>query len=308
VVHISAKRWAGIALGALAWVGAMAWGVEAQTYIAEPVLVTQPAYAGLSFYVYRPYNMPAGWFVTRDGNYPVIQDSGGVWVYGYTVEGGALVPSGYVVGSVDPRTLGNPPGPQPPFPAPAPQPRQPQRVAPPPPAPQPQPQFLPPPPPGVMVPQGCAGATVPMVSAPYVPSWALDKNFLEMSHWSRLVDRGAILHRPRTPVAWKGDNPTVLFAWTGRHWYAIRPARGNPGPGLGTPLVRPPDDDAPKRHGVERRRNSGVGESGVALGIPVAGECGASPGGGPPRGPFGEVRAKSLGGRGASRAGSRKED
>ena len=77
-----------------------------------------------------------------------------------------------------------------------------------------------------MVPQGCAGATVPMVSAPYVPSWALDKNFLEMSHWSRLVDRVAILHRPRTPVAWKGDNPTVLFAWTGRHWYAIRPARG----------------------------------------------------------------------------------
>ncbi|HOU32904.1 MAG TPA: hypothetical protein PK393_04615 [Synergistaceae bacterium] len=226
MVHISAKRWAGIALGALAWVGAMAWGVEAQTYIAEPVLVTQPAYAGLSFYVYRPYNMPAGWFVTRDGNYPVIQDRGGVWVYGYTVEGGALVPSGYVVGSVDPRTLASPPVPQPPLPAPAPQPRQPQRVAPPPPAPQPQPQFLPPPPPGVMVPQGCAGATVPMVSAPYVPSWALDKNFLEMSHWSRLVDRVAILHRPRTPVAWKGDNPTVLFAWTGRHWYAIRPARG----------------------------------------------------------------------------------
>ncbi|MEA3284793.1 MAG: hypothetical protein U9Q00_07490 [Synergistota bacterium] len=42
----------------------------AATYIAEPVLVTQPVYDGMSFYVYRPYNMPAGWFVTYDG-YPV---------------------------------------------------------------------------------------------------------------------------------------------------------------------------------------------------------------------------------------------
>ncbi|PIE55602.1 MAG: hypothetical protein CSA35_00100 [Dethiosulfovibrio peptidovorans] len=47
----------------------------AMTYIAEPVLVTQPVYDGMSFYVYRPYNMPAGWFVTYDG-YPVSQLEG----------------------------------------------------------------------------------------------------------------------------------------------------------------------------------------------------------------------------------------
>ncbi len=30
------------------------------TYIAEPVLISQPAYYGNSFYMYRPSNMPAG--------------------------------------------------------------------------------------------------------------------------------------------------------------------------------------------------------------------------------------------------------
>ena len=30
------------------------------TYIAEPVLISQPAYHGNSFYMYRPSNMPAG--------------------------------------------------------------------------------------------------------------------------------------------------------------------------------------------------------------------------------------------------------
>lgn len=207
-------------LGVVVMVGIWgASGAGANTYIAEPVLVTQPAYSGLSFYVYRPYDMPAGWFVTQDGGYPVIQNNSGVWVYGYTQSGGTLVPSGYVVGAVDPRTLGGA--------SPGNVPRQMSRpVVPPRPAP-PQGVVVPPQPfsSGVAAPQ-IYGAAVPLVPAPYVPSWSLDVNFLEISRWSRLVDRVAILDRPRTPIAWKGDAPTVLFAWTGRNWYAIRPAKG----------------------------------------------------------------------------------
>ena len=213
-------------LGALAVAVVLgASGAEASTYIAEPVLVTQPAYSGLSFYVYRPHNMPAGWFVTQDGGYPVIQSGNGVWVYGYTQPGGSLVPSTYVVGSVDPRTLGGAPQPHPqPHPQLWPHPRPRLR-------PQPQIPSMPVPPqgfvpaPGTVVMQGYAPA-VPLVPAPYVPSWSLDANFVELSRWSRLVDRVAILDRPRTPLAWKGDAPTVIFAWTGRNWYAIQPTRG----------------------------------------------------------------------------------
>jgi len=76
---------------------------SATTYIAEPVLVTQPAYEGMSFYVYRPSNMPAGWFVTFDG-YPVSQTAGGVWVYGSN-QNGQIIPTSYVVGSIVPTAV-----------------------------------------------------------------------------------------------------------------------------------------------------------------------------------------------------------
>lgn len=181
-------------------------GVEATTYIAEPVLVTQPAYQGLSFYLYRPYGMPAGWFVTMEG-YPVIQNAQGAWVYGY-FNGNTLCPSGYVVGVVQPGAVNvtslGVPGTMP-MTAPVP----------------PQPP-LPGRPAAVAMP-GSPGVVAP---AAYIPSWSLDANFVELAKWSHLVDRVAVLHRPRTPIAWKGDAPTVLFAWTGRNWYAIHPSRG----------------------------------------------------------------------------------
>ncbi|MCL2031610.1 MAG: hypothetical protein FWG93_08715, partial [Oscillospiraceae bacterium] len=63
----------------------------AKLYIAEPLLVNQPPYAGMRFYVYRPYNMPKDWYATFDG-YPVIRNKDGVWVYG-TYSGPNLIPT-----------------------------------------------------------------------------------------------------------------------------------------------------------------------------------------------------------------------
>ncbi len=52
---------------------------EARVYVAEPLLVVQPSYAGMQFYVYRPYNMPKNWYVTFDGS-PVTKNRDGVSV------------------------------------------------------------------------------------------------------------------------------------------------------------------------------------------------------------------------------------
>ena len=66
---------------------------------ADPILITQPAYSGMQFYVYRPYNIPGGWYATYDG-YPVFRNADGIWVYGSCV-GANIVPTAYVVGSVN---------------------------------------------------------------------------------------------------------------------------------------------------------------------------------------------------------------
>ncbi|MDR1048814.1 MAG: hypothetical protein LBL51_03585, partial [Synergistaceae bacterium] len=77
---------------------------EAKVYVAEPLLVPQPAYAGMQFYVYKPYNLPKGWYATFDG-YPVMKNKDGVWVYG-TYHGPNLTPTHYIVGSVIPSMAG----------------------------------------------------------------------------------------------------------------------------------------------------------------------------------------------------------
>ncbi|WP_157367233.1 hypothetical protein [Aminiphilus circumscriptus] len=218
-----AALWIGaVLLGTLGLAGA-AWCAPAPGHlIAEPVLVTQPAYAGMSFYVYRPYNMPAGWFVTFDG-YPVMKAKDGKWIYGF-YDGKGIVPSGYVVGSVVPGAVQL----MPLFPS--------QGAAPSPGTVQPQSEgaFSP----GVVVqaPADVVAAAPPSVpvtavasAVPVVPWWMVHPTFLEVSRWNALVDRMAILDKPRVPIAWKGDAPSVLFAWTGKSWYAMK----SPGDGLG---------------------------------------------------------------------------
>ena len=68
---------------------------------AEKALkVTQPAYRSMSFYVYKPVNVPRDFYVTFDG-YLVYKDTKGVWCYG-SADTSGITKTGYVVGSVLP--------------------------------------------------------------------------------------------------------------------------------------------------------------------------------------------------------------
>ena len=88
----------------LAFVGEGAAVAAVWMNAADPILITQPAYSGMQFYVYRPYNIPGGWYATYDG-YPVFRNADGIWVYGSCV-GANIVPTAYVVGSVVPSVAG----------------------------------------------------------------------------------------------------------------------------------------------------------------------------------------------------------
>ncbi|MEA3284794.1 MAG: hypothetical protein U9Q00_07495 [Synergistota bacterium] len=56
---------------------------------------------------------------------------------------------------------------------------------------------------------------------PLTPRWLADDNFLTVTRWHRMVDRLAVLHKPKIPLAWKGDRPEVLYGWTGKSWYQM---------------------------------------------------------------------------------------
>lgn len=181
-------------------------GEASSVYVVEPVLVSQPAYSGMNFYVYRPYNLPEGWYVTFDG-YPVVQTSSGAWVYG-ALSGNGLVQTAYIVGSVNPAALplAQYPGSAavssvnhvPVLPLSVVSQRQLQHPVPP---------SLP----------SSGGMLLPS----YIPSWAVNPSFNAIGSWNRLVDRMGILDNPRVPIAWKGDHPKAIYAWTGRSWYQM---------------------------------------------------------------------------------------
>ncbi|MBP9027875.1 MAG: hypothetical protein KBF46_01330 [Aminivibrio sp.] len=182
-------------------------GGASSVYVVEPVLVNQPAYAGMNFYVYRPYNLPEGWYLTFDG-YPVARTSSGVWVYG-AMSGNGLVQTAFIVGSVNPATL---PLAQYPVPAAV------ASVS--------QVQVLPlagtpnqvrPQQPIAPSLSSSGGMLLPM----YIPSWSTNSSFNAVGSWNRLVDRMGILDTPRVPIAWKGDRPKAIYAWTGRSWYQM---------------------------------------------------------------------------------------
>ena len=178
----------------LAFVMEGAGGAAVWVNAADPILITQPAYSGMQFYVYRPYNIPGGWYATYDG-YPVFRNADGIWVYGSCV-GANIVPTAYVVGSVVPSVVGLVPWGAAPACAPA--------VAP------------------VVVPAVAPVAPVAVVAAPvYVPRWVQNPNFVAVGGWGRSVDRIGVLGKPAVPVAWKGSRPNVIYAWTGRNWYQI---------------------------------------------------------------------------------------
>ena len=159
----------------------------AESLAGEAILVSQPFYSGMQFYVYQPHGVPKGWYATYDG-YLVYKDSGGVWRYG-SKNGANCIATEYVVGSVVPSLVGLTP------------------VAEtfrtfPPVLETPAPGFVPYP-------------------APSLPLWAQDPAFLAIGKWEKSVDRIGVLTKPAAPVAWRGDHPRVIYVWTGRRWHQI---------------------------------------------------------------------------------------
>ena len=176
-------------------------GAEAKVYVTEPLLVAQPTYAGMTFYVYQPYNMPKDWYVTFDG-YPVHKNADGVWVYG-TSNGPVLTPTNYIVGSVVPSMAGIVPWMQPAQ---------------------------------ISALRSLQGAETMAVQQPapslstlargqthstWIPDWTYNTRFMAIGGWKSSVDRIGVLHNPAAPVAWMGNFPKVIYVWTGQSWYQL---------------------------------------------------------------------------------------
>lgn len=184
-------------------------GLNSAVYSAEKAIqVTQPAYHSMKFYVYKPVNLPKDFYVTFDG-YLVYKDAKGVWNYGSNEKSG-LAKTKYVVGSVIPSVVRLKPystkissvAPllktesaefsQADMPKSA-------RIV-----------YVPPV-------SGLEIYSAPVLS-PYNPDWTQNSNFMAIGKWQNSIDRIGVTNRPMMPVAWKGDYPEVIYAWTGLQW------------------------------------------------------------------------------------------
>ena len=174
---------------------------QAKLYITEPLLVPESPYAGMTFYVYKPNNMPKGWYVTLDG-YPVKKNKDGMWVYG-TCEGPNLVATSYVVGSVVPSMAGIT-----------------KYIS------DVQISELRKLPSQEMQAVRQGGFTRAEMArgkntSTYIPDWTFRPEFMTIGNWKGTVDRIGVLDKPAVPVAWNGKKPRVIYLWTGSSWYQI---------------------------------------------------------------------------------------
>ena len=225
-------------------------------YGADAILVNQPAYNAMNFYVYRPSNISEEFYATYDG-YLVYKDAKGVWNYA-SCEKSGIKKTSYVVGSVIPSVVKlkpydakissvnpvltdfednsvkiRPAG---------------TRVA-----------------PDEIIsleldtPEVLRIDVTPITKpglkkeskrestrAVYTPPTSdqgiymmpdvlaqnasdhvqiTNSNFAAIGRWRNSVDRIGVLDRPKIPVAWKGEYPAIIYAWTGIQWRQIK-ARG----------------------------------------------------------------------------------
>lgn len=179
------------------------------------IRVNQPAYHSMNFYVYKPGNLPRDFYVTFDG-YLVYKDTRGVWKYG-SAEKSGLTKTGYVVGSVLPHVvklkpynvkissvapvLGSNRVVDPVSPSDKPV-SKPNRVV-------------------YMPPEMYTELYAPGLLSPNEPDWTQNSNFMAVGRWQKSVDHIGVLYRPKIPIAWKGDFPEVVYAWTGMVWKQI---------------------------------------------------------------------------------------
>ena len=183
--------------------GLSSWSLAAE----KAVQVTQPAYHNMKFYVYKPVNVPKDFYVTLDG-YLVYKNAQGIWNYGCAEKGG-ITRTDFVVGAVIPSVVRLKPyttklsavAPMLEVEKPA----------------QPEPQaksprivYMPPA-------SGLELYDKPELS-PNNPDWTQNSNFMALGKWQKSIDRIGVTYRPMFPVAWKGDYPEVIYAWTGLQW------------------------------------------------------------------------------------------
>ena len=184
---------------------------------AEKALkVTQPAYRSMSFYVYKPVNVPRDFYVTFDG-YLVYKDAKGVWCYG-SADTSGITKTGYVVGSVLPYVVKlRPYDVKISSVAPI---LHSNRVIDPPAAPNIRPEsksdrivYMPP----EMYSEVYSSRPV----SPNASDWTQNSNFMAVGKWQKSVTKMGIISRPKIPVAWKGECPEVIYAWNGLKWLQI---------------------------------------------------------------------------------------
>ena len=159
-----------------------------QSFASDSIRVKQPAYDSMSFYVHRPANLPKGFYVTYDG-YIVYKNERGIWHYG-SAESKGITKTNYIVGSVIPSVVNLRPYNE-----------KISSVAP----------ILNASAPVVI------GRPVPFGEAS-APGWTGNSNFMAIAKWRNSVDRIGVTGKPSIPVAWKGDYPEVIYAWTGLRW------------------------------------------------------------------------------------------
>lgn len=222
------------------------------TVYAQSFVVAQPG--GLQINVQQPAGFPANWFTTPDG-FPVWRcPDDGVWRFG-SFSNNTLIQTNHVVGSVSPGALGIAPVipamavPMPTIQPMMPMPAPPLQAIPMPPAatmaPVPQPPaasvtmpqtiMVAPVPPlqavptaPFVIPQAVVATPVPAITNVVLDGFPLGLSIHFMDIWNLRanVDRIGILTRPVIPVAWRGTNPNVIFAWTGATWHELRVLRG----------------------------------------------------------------------------------
>ena len=177
----------------------------------------------MKFYVYKPVNLPKEYYVTYDG-YLVYRDEKGVWNYG-SAEKAGITKTGYVVGSVIPSVVKLKPynvkisSVAPLYTS---QPRvqtsQPQAQT------ESQPKY-----PRIVYMPPASGLELytPSELSPNNPDWTQNSNFMAIGKWQNSIDRIGVINRPMMPVAWKGEFPEVIYAWTGLQWKQIEPKTSN---------------------------------------------------------------------------------
>ena len=185
-----------------------------ESFSAEKAIrVNQPVYHSMRFYVYKPKKLPRDFYVTFDG-YLVYRGAKGAWYYA-SAEKNGITKTDYVVGSVLPQVVNLKPydakissvapvtesNPVTANPIINPDSKS-NRVV-------------------YMPPQMYTELYKPSVLTPNAPDWTQNSSFMAIGKWQKSVNKIGVLYRPAIPVAWKGDFPEVVYAWTGQNWYQL---------------------------------------------------------------------------------------